>query len=176
VDQSPGGREEVLLSILKAFDGARRTIDVENAYYVRIPSVEAALVAAVRRGVRVRLLTNSPGSLDEPILSYAIVASAGALADAGGEVWLRRGTTLHSKFLVVDGRFAQVGSFNLHPRSHRLEGEAVVNVVDEGFAQELTAAFEADLGNAARMTSSTDVPLPTDPLGRIGWTWFPDLL
>ncbi len=154
----------------------RRAIDLENAYVVRIPSVEQALIAAVARNVRVRILTNSMESCDEPVVAQAIVRSVGTLADAGVEVWLRRGSTLHSKFAAIDGVFAQVGSYNLHPRSHRLEHEVAVNVLGARTAKRLHEVFDADLAAATRVPSSAELPPPTDPVGRIAWLLFRDLL
>ena len=176
VAHAPGGDDPVLRTLLKAIDGATRTVDLEHAYVVRVPSVEEALVAAVRRGVRVRVLTNSLESCDEPVVAQAIVRSVGPLADAGVEVWLRRGSTLHSKFAAIDGRFAQVGSYNLHPRSHRLEHEVVVNVLGPRTASRLHAVFEADLVSATRVRSSADLPPLEDPLARLAWWLCRDLL
>ena len=176
LEHVPGDDDPILRTLLKALDGARTSIDVENAYVVRIPSVEAGLLDAVRRGVRVRVLTNSATSCDEPIIAGAILRSVGALADGGVEVYLRRGTTLHGKFATVDGVFAQVGSYNLHPRSHRLEHEVVVDVLGRRTAERLEETFEADLREADRIRSSADVAVPDDPLGRIAWLLCPDLL
>jgi cardiolipin synthase A/B len=176
VEQKPGEDEHVHLHLLKAIDAARESIDVENAYYVRVPSVERALVAARGRGVRVRLLTNSAESLDEPILAVAILESLRPLFDAGVECWLKRGDTLHSKFLVVDGVFLTVGSYNLHPRSYRMERELTVSVLSREHAATLTAAFESDLAAAKRATSAADLTPPDDPVGRLALLLFPDLL
>lgn len=176
VTHAPGGADPILRSLLVAIDGARRAIDLENAYVVRIPSVEQALVAAVARNVRVRVLTNSLESCDEPVVAQAIARSVGMLADAGVEVWLRRGSTLHSKFAAIDGVFAQVGSYNLHPRSHRLEHEIAVNVLGARTAKRLHEVFDADLAAATRVPSSADLPALTDPVGRLAWLLCRDLL
>jgi phosphatidylserine/phosphatidylglycerophosphate/cardiolipin synthase-like enzyme len=52
---------------------------------------------------------------------------------------------LHAKSLVVDGRTAFVGSYNLDPRSENLNTEAGLLVEDEAFAGELRALIERDL-------------------------------
>lgn len=176
VDHQPGGDDLILRSICKAFDGATRSIDIENAYVVRLPAVRDALAAAVGRGVRVRVLTNSAESLDEPILAYAVLRTAAELARVGVEVWLKRGDTLHSKFLLVDDVFAHVGSYNLHPRSHRLEGEVAAHVLDRRVVATLRAAFEAELSDARHVSSPDDVRVPDDPVGRLAWHLCPDLL
>lgn len=52
---------------------------------------------------------------------------------------------VHAKSLVVDGRIAFVGSYNLDPRSEALNTEAGLLVEDEAFARELQAEIERDM-------------------------------
>jgi len=52
---------------------------------------------------------------------------------------------VHAKSLVVDGRLAFVGSYNLDPRSERLNTEVGLLVEDEAFARELSAEIERDM-------------------------------
>jgi putative cardiolipin synthase len=52
---------------------------------------------------------------------------------------------VHAKSLVVDGRIAYVGSYNLDPRSENLNTEAGLLVEDEAFAAALQAEIERDL-------------------------------
>lgn len=52
---------------------------------------------------------------------------------------------LHAKSLVVDGRVAFVGSYNLDPRSENLNTEAGLLVEDEDFAHTLLAEIESDM-------------------------------
>jgi putative cardiolipin synthase len=52
---------------------------------------------------------------------------------------------LHAKTLVVDGRLAWVGSFNLDPRSSRLNTEMAVLLESESLARDLASRMERDL-------------------------------
>ena len=52
---------------------------------------------------------------------------------------------VHAKSLVVDGRLAFVGSYNLDPRSENLNTEVGLLVEDEAFAAELGAEIERDM-------------------------------
>ncbi len=52
---------------------------------------------------------------------------------------------VHAKSLVVDGRIAYVGSYNLDPRSENLNTEAGLLVEDEAFAAALQAEIERDV-------------------------------
>ena len=93
------------------------------------------------------MLTNSNISVDEPLVSEPIMKSLPALVESGAEVYLKKGDTLHSKFMVVDDSFVSVSSLNLHPRSLFYDTEVAVNVIDEDAAMKLRSTFEEDLAS-----------------------------
>jgi putative cardiolipin synthase len=60
---------------------------------------------------------------------------------------------MHSKFAVVDGQRALVGSYNLDPRSEKLNSETAVVFLQPTLAQELRRKFlEEDLRYASEVT------------------------
>ncbi|MBT9582887.1 phosphatidylserine/phosphatidylglycerophosphate/cardiolipin synthase family protein [bacterium] len=172
----PKGDAHILLATLKAIQGASETIDIENAYVISTPDLRQSLLDALDRGVRVRVLTNSAESVDEPIVSAPILGSLPDLIQAGAEVYLKKGDTLHSKFMVVDGMYSSVGSYNLHPRSHRYEGEMTINTIDTQTAGQLTAAFENDIQQANRVESSDQIQIPKNTLTLLAARYFFDQL
>lgn len=164
---TPEGEATIMLAYLKAISGASSVINVENAYLITMPQLREALLAALRRGVKVNILTNSAESIDEPIVIAPILASLPELIAAGANVSLKRGDTLHSKFMTVDGLFSIVGSFNLHPRSLRYEIELIVSALDAGLAARLDAAFASDMAAALPVTDPAALAVPDSPLNRI---------
>jgi cardiolipin synthase len=178
VDDTPGpdGNANILVATLKAIEGATKSVDIENAYFISTPALKDALLAALDRGVRVRVLTNSAESVDEPIVSAPILMSLPELAEAGAEIYLKQGDTLHSKFLIVDDMFSSVGSYNLHPRSERYEGEVAFNAIDEEAAAALTRAFEADIAAAAHPQTAADIDVPQTAFSMLAARFFFDQL
>ncbi|MNL50073.1 cardiolipin synthetase [compost metagenome] len=84
--------------------------------------------------------------------------SAKRLATIGAEVYQRKGSTLHSKFMVIDNQIVIIGSYNLHPRSERVEGEIVVIVDDQATAQTFTDTFNKDIDPAiAKHAQAKDI-------------------
>jgi cardiolipin synthase len=134
---------------VKAFYGATQSIDIENAYFILDAVMEKALVDALKRGVRVRILSNSKDSIDEPVMTAPILQSLARLKKQGAEVFTKKvydsSTTLHSKFLVVDGVFFSIGSYNFHPRSYRYEREVVFASFDENLAAQFDKIFAEDI-------------------------------
>lgn len=155
-------QHEILLATMKTIRGAEKTVDIENAYVIVFPALLNEIKAAVDRGVRVRVLTNSMDSVDEPVVALPITRSAKKLADIGAEVYLRKGSTLHSKFMIVDQRLFLIGSYNYHPRSEKMEGESIALFDHARLAKQATQAFEKDISpeSATRLDKSVELNLP----------------
>jgi cardiolipin synthase len=152
----------VMMTLLKGLREAKRSVDIENAYIVLFPELKAEIKAAVDRGIQVRILTNSATSVDEPIVSIPILRSAYELASLGAKVYLRKGTTLHSKLAIIDGIYTLGMSYNLHPRSERVEGEMATLVTSSVFGAQMTAVFEQDIqiANAVQITDPKQIQFP----------------
>ncbi|HBE89094.1 MAG TPA: hypothetical protein DDW67_08155 [Elusimicrobia bacterium] len=159
--QNPPTDSKILLSMIKAMYGATREINVENAYFVALPAVTRALLDALHRGVAVNVLTNSPDSLNGQCKSMGVplLKSLAVLKAEGAGVYVKTGDTLHSKFMTVDGVFANVGSYNLHPRGERYDTELNVNILGRGDVAELDEAFLADIAAARRIDRVEDLDI-----------------
>jgi len=172
VNHVPGDDAHIMLATMKAIQGASESIDIENAYFIETPGIKKVLMDALARGVRVRILTNSAQSVDEQIVTAPILRSLPELVAAGAEVYLKQGDTLHSKFMVIDGMYSSVGSYNLHPRSERYEGEMTVNTLDTRTAAFLTQAFENDIDRAKQVMSPDEIKVPENILTLIVSRYF----
>jgi cardiolipin synthase len=142
-----GGSESMQLMYLMAITAAARTIDLAASYFVPGKLVVEALVAALKRGVKLRIVV--PGEhIDSDITRNASRAGWGPLLEAGALIAEYQPTMFHCKVMIVDGLLVATGSTNFDERSFRLNDEATLNVMDPRFARELTALFEADLAKA----------------------------
>lgn len=126
--------EQVLLMTLYA---ATETVTITTPYFVPSDSLLEALVATSRRGVQVTLIV--PEKNDSVLVTYASEDTFAALLAAGVVVARFRGGLLHTKSVVVDGRFCVFGSVNFDLRSLWLDAEISLLVHDVAFAEELTA-------------------------------------
>lgn len=145
-----------LLFFLQRIRAARATLDIENAYWFHHAPVHEALAAAVRRGVRVRVFTNSARSNDLPFLNHRLLAGFPALLADGIELYLRQGEgrTLHGKFFVADGEWVGFGSSNLDFYSPRFCLELGIHLRDSGLGAALTAWFEEGVADAKRVADT----------------------
>lgn len=148
-----GGADSMLLMYLLAISSSVKTIDLSASYFVPDTLTQDALIDALKRGVRVRILV--PGQhIDTEIVRKASRAQWGGLLAAGAQIHEYQPTMFHCKTLIVDGLLVSVGSTNFDARSFRLNDEANLNVYDAAFARRLTAVFEGDLARAGRVTSA----------------------
>ena len=144
VSSPEGGSDSMRLMYLTAITAAERSIDIEAAYFVPDRLMIRELIAARRRGVRIRLIV--PGShIDAKTVGIASKHQWGTLLEHGIEVNLYQPTMLHCKMLIFDELMVSVGSTNFDMRSFELNDEASLNVYDKRFAREMTAVFERDL-------------------------------
>jgi cardiolipin synthase len=146
-----GGADSMVLMYLMAIVASRQTIDLSAAYFVPDELTTKALADAMRRGVRVRIITPGPHT-DAELVKNASRASWGLLLAEGAEIYEYQPTMFHCKTFIVDELLVSVGSTNFDTRSFRLNDEANLNVLDREFAQQVTEVFEADVRKARRVT------------------------
>ncbi len=146
-----GGSESMQLMYLIAITAAVKSIDIASAYFVPDEMARLALVAALKRGVKLRVIT--PGKhIDTKTVRWASRALWGELLQAGAEIYVYEPTMYHFKMVLVDGLLVSVGSTNFDPRSFHLNDEANLNVYDREFAACMTGIFERDLQRCKRVT------------------------
>ena len=127
-----------------AIAGARRRVWLTTAYFAPDRTFEDVLCEAARRGVDVRILVNGR-EVDKEVARQAGRRSYGKLLEAGVRIFEYDRTMLHAKGLIVDDRWANVGSGNFDSRSFDLDLEVNVAVLDPELVQELGSHFLEDL-------------------------------
>ena len=123
---------------------ARRTVDIANPYFVPDQGAIDLLLAARRRGVKVRVMVAGIHN-DNWIARQNSVRLYGPLLKAGIEIYEYNHTMLHQKTMVVDGVWSTVGTTNFDSRSFAHNEENNVCVCDRQLAKQLEAIFVADI-------------------------------
>ena len=142
-----GGSESMQLMYLLSITAASRSIDLSAAYFVPDALAIQALISAMKRGVKLRIVVPG-GHIDSDTVRSASRATWGPLLLAGATIAEYQPTMYHCKVMIVDGLLVSVGSTNFDNRSFRLNDEATLNVLDADFARQQTAVFEQDLALA----------------------------
>lgn len=128
-----------LLTLLRQ---ARTCIDIETPYFAISHDLKSIMLDAARRGVRIRVLTNSLESTDQVAVHASFVNERRWMLRAGIELYEFQGRNiLHAKSLVVDGRIAMVGSYNFDMLSERRNSEVALVVHDCQFASQVSQSI-----------------------------------
>ncbi len=121
------------------------TIWIESPYLILTKKARTVLGEAIRRGVRVIVFTNSLNSTDNLLVQAVYqrekedyLALGLEIIELAGEQGREGMETLHAKSMVLErAGIGMVGSFNLDPRSARLNTEVAIEYHSEAMAGEL---------------------------------------
>lgn len=146
-----GGSDSMQLMYLMAITAASKTIELSSAYFVPDQLTIEALLHAVKRGVKIRIIT--PGKYtDAELVRKASKACWGKLLKAKIEIAEYLPTMYHCKIFIVDSLLVSVGSTNFDNRSFRLNDEANLNILDADFAKQQLKIFNDDWANSRPIT------------------------
>jgi putative cardiolipin synthase len=172
------GEEEyqMITELRPQLNSASSELIIFSPYFVPGKDGTKTLVALVKRGVRVRILTNSLASTDVGVVHAGYVRYRNALLRGGVELYelnkilseeqleaIREGeigmskSSLHAKCFVIDRQRSFIGSLNLDPRSVVQNTEIGVLVESPPIAQNIADAFDQRIDDVAfRLQLTTD--------------------
>ena len=130
---------------------ARRELLITTPYYVPDESMQAALCASARRGVKTTIIF--PARNDSWIVGAASRSYYRELLAAGVRLFEYEGGLLHAKTLTLDGQVALIGSANMDRRSFDLNYENNILVCDPVLAAALRGRQEIFLKSAHEVTA-----------------------
>jgi putative cardiolipin synthase len=145
-------------SLRMLIEPAQKEVILISPYFIPSEQGIGVLNTLVRRGVRVRILTNSLASTDVPVVHAGYARVRESLLTAGVELFEMRpnvpldsggswrpgassGASLHAKAVMVDQRQVLIGSMNLDPRSRLLNTEVAVLLESFQIGAGLAALF-----------------------------------
>jgi cardiolipin synthase len=138
-------RETYVAAILRA----RHRVWIASPYFVPDAGLRDAMLMAARSGVDVRFLGLLRPDKWLPFLAARYYWAE--VLDAGVKVYQYARGMMHSKYVLVDGEWASVGSANTDNRSLFLNFELNCQFFDPGVTREMEAAFLNDLEGSVRI-------------------------
>ncbi|MDH5765391.1 MAG: phospholipase D family protein [Gammaproteobacteria bacterium] len=161
-----GGGSQLTDKLAEIVNSAKQTITIQSPYLVMSWDAWDIFRQAVKRGVRVRINTNSLSSTDNLPAYSGYSRQRNRLLNTGIEIYEFRPDArirmdiinryeeiktkppvfaVHAKTMIVDGQIAYIGSFNFDPRSENLNTEAGVIIRDKTLARRLESIIEVDM-------------------------------
>ncbi|MDR3383664.1 phospholipase D family protein [Cupriavidus basilensis] len=168
--------------LARLLDSAQRDLALVSPYFVPDRNALEWLAGMARRGVRVRILTNSFAATDVSAVHAGYAPTRRALLAAGIELYelkpsayaelAREGhrslisksrASLHAKSYMVDGHLLFVGSLNLDPRSARLNTEMGVVLDSAALCAQLGTGLDDKLLDVAYKVMLEPGPAGAEP-------------
>ena len=144
--------DKLLFVILGAISVAHRQVLIMTPYFIPPPELTAALQTAALRGVEVCLVLPARSNLR--YVDWATRRWLPPLLERGIQVYLQPPPFSHTKLLVIDGSYAQIGSANIDPRSLRLNFEVAVEVYDDTVCAQLAEYVLSARDHALRVAAA----------------------
>jgi cardiolipin synthase len=141
---------QIYATFLSAINSAEAEILLTNAYFVPDPQLVDALIAAVARGVEVKMLL--PSTTDSWLVFHAGRAHYDRLLRGGVKLYERKDVLLHAKTALIDGVWSTIGSTNLDWRSFLHNQEVNAVVLGQAFGDRMRGSFERDLAASKQIT------------------------
>jgi phosphatidylserine/phosphatidylglycerophosphate/cardiolipin synthase-like enzyme len=172
-DDVAEAQETAVDGLLQLMSQAKTDLLVVSPYFVPGERMMQQFAELRRRGVRVRVLTNSLASNDAPaahagyaryreaLLAMGVelyemraeqegtVRGFGSGAGSAGGSKSRARASLHAKVVVMDGRLLVVGSMNLDLRSQLQNSEVAIVIRNRALSQEAVRMIEPALTGGA---------------------------
>ena len=143
-----GGPSTLKLLHYFAIKAAKKSITIQNPYFLPDPDARDALVEAVKRGVEVRVMIPDSHATDAKLVSHASHHHYGTLLKGGVRIFDYQQTLLHQKVFTIDHEWVSIGSTNFDDRSFEINDEVSLVVFDAALARELEETFDRDARNA----------------------------
>jgi cardiolipin synthase C len=174
-DDEVNAHDTVIDGLLHVMDGAKQDVLIVSAYFVPGKMMMDRFRQLKKRGVRVRVLTNSLASNDAPAAHAGYVryrkdllaigvelhemraeqpaggsaGNAGLGSGGGGSKGAAARASLHSKAVVIDGRLTVIGSMNLDLRSRAKNSEVGLVIRSGTLARAVTNQIEDMIAHGA---------------------------
>ena len=149
--------DDTAQSLIDALDGAKQSINIRMFLFTD-PDMLAAVQAARRRGVTVRVMLNPQrrdGTSDNEETRQALLDAGVEVRDSSPAF-----AVTHQKSMAIDGKTGYIESLNWETRDLTQTRDYVVAIDDPMEVSEMLRCFEADW---------TQTPFKPDPKSRLIW-------
>ncbi len=126
---------------------AKESIYITSSYVVPDRHIREILMSQAKKGLDVRLLLPNKYSDAKPI-RFASHYYFESFLKAGVKIYEYRPTMIHSKIMVVDGKWSVIGSANMDARSVELNEENVLGILNPKLGSDLNQSFFGDVAMA----------------------------
>jgi cardiolipin synthase A/B len=128
----------------------KKELIIGSPYFIPSKKVMKALLAALRRGVKVIILV--PLKADHPFVKEAAFPYFYRLLKAGAQIYRFYKGFYHAKVIIIDNEICHIGTANFDNRSFFLNSEINCYIHDKQFVKTVRTAVNQDLSDSEKLT------------------------
>jgi phosphatidylserine/phosphatidylglycerophosphate/cardiolipin synthase-like enzyme len=173
-------------ALIDLVKNAKYSLDIQTPYLITTELSQNLFRDAVKRGVNVRILTNSLASTDNVEAFSSYQSDRIKLLETGVKIFEFRPDAaertrimtdelhatldhkpifgLHAKSMVIDGKITVIGTFNLDPRSANLNTECVTIIDSEKISTGVLKGMEEEF----KPENSWEITVDFNPDSEVG--------
>ncbi|EDL64024.1 cardiolipin synthase [Bacillus sp. SG-1] len=129
---------------------AKKSIFIGTPYFIPSDEVMDALVRALKRGVRLTIVT--PEKEDHLLVKEAAFKYFRKLMPLGAEVYQYQTGFYHSKLIIIDDEFCDLGTANFDLRSFYVNLELNNFIYTQSFVDEVRQEVQKDIDGSSKMS------------------------
>jgi len=154
------GMGQLYMILSGMISSARQSIRIMTPYFLPPRGILTIIQAAILRGVSVEIIL--PEKNDIPFVHWATRNMLWELLSYDVHIYYQPPPFAHTKLILVDDRYVQIGSANIDSRSLRLNFELNVEVYDQAMAGILFDYFQ-DIKSRCRSVTLEEMDSRTIP-------------
>ena len=135
--------------LISQIHDAKHSINLETPYFTPGRLLMPALLDALERGVKVRIILSNYSKYQPYVVGKTI---CGELIKHGAEIYYYEPVMLHLKVMIIDDKWSAIGSCNLDGLSIHQNQEAMLVSNDSAFSGTLLSHFNEDMKNSVRFS------------------------
>ncbi|MFO8085424.1 MAG: cardiolipin synthase [Desulfobacterales bacterium] len=142
--------EKLTFIMTAAVSSARKSILIMTPYFLPSREIISALQISALRGVEVAVVLPRKNNL--PFMTWAASNFLWKLTQWGVKIFFQPPPFVHSKLIVVDDYYTQIGSANIDPRSLRLNFELNIEIFDTTLAKSVASHIRKCIKRSEELT------------------------
>ncbi len=143
-------------TMIASINAASQRIWLTTPYFIPDEASLFALTSAALRGIDLRILVPRRG--DSRLVTWSARSYFDELIRAGAKLYEYQPRMLHSKTMLVDDRYAFIGTANFDNRSFRLNFEVSVLMYEQQMAERFAEQFQIDLRSSRQVLRDRRLP------------------
>lgn len=144
-------KDQIKMGYAKMISMAKDHVYIQTPYFIPDEAMYSAVIMAIVSGVDMHIMI--PPKPDHPFVYRATEYFVKQMEQLGAKIHRYDKGFLHAKTIMVDGKYASVGTANMDVRSFALNFEVNAFIYDDELVSQLEAIYHRDMEDSTLLTA-----------------------